>query len=192
MDQRLVHISKEISYALRHHPEEFGLTPDEQGFVPVDELLAALNARHPGRQPVTRADLEEIVATSPKQRHQISGNRIRALYGHSFATRIEREPATPPDVLYHGTTRRALASILQQGLLPMGRQYVHLSTNVAMAREVGARRDAHPAILLVDAKAAASDGVRFYRGGNDVWLADEVPPEYLTLLASQDGVPSQG
>lgn len=192
MDQRLVHISKEISYALRHHPEEFGLVPDNQGFVPVDELLAALNARHPGRRPVTRADLEQIIATSPKQRHQISGDRIRALYGHSFATRIVREPATPPDVLYHGTTRHALASILQQGLLLMERQYVHLSTNVAMAREVGARRDAHPTILLVDAKRAASDGVRFYRGGNDVWLTDRIPPEYLTQLTSQDDSHPQG
>lgn len=191
MDQRLIHISKEISYALRHHPEEFGLAPDEQGFVPVDTLLAALNARHPGRRPVTRADLEQIIATSPKQRHQISGDRIRALYGHSFAARIDHAPATPPDVLYHGTARRALASIRRQGLLPMERQYVHLSTNVAMAREVGARRDEHPAILLVDAKAAASDGVRFYLGNNDVWLADSVPPQYLTLLTGPDYSQSQ-
>lgn len=182
MDQRLVSISKEVSYALRHHPEEFGLAPDEQGFVPVDELLAALNARHVSKRPVTRTDLEQIIATSSKQRHQICGNRIRALYGHSFATRIDHAPATPPDVLYHGTARRSLASIRQQGLLPMGRQYVHLSTTVAMAREVGARHDAHPAILLVDAKAAASDGIRFYPGNNDVWLADWVPPQYLTLL----------
>ena len=33
----------------------------------------------------------------------------------------------PPDVLYHGTARRFLESINENGLLPQSRQYVHLS-----------------------------------------------------------------
>ena len=35
MDSRLTHISKEISYALRHAPWEYELELDEQGFVPI-------------------------------------------------------------------------------------------------------------------------------------------------------------
>lgn len=32
-------LSKEISYALRHSPQEYGLTLDEQGCVPVEDLI---------------------------------------------------------------------------------------------------------------------------------------------------------
>ena len=39
MNSRLTHISKEISYALRHHPEEYGLALDAQGFVEIADLL---------------------------------------------------------------------------------------------------------------------------------------------------------
>ena len=43
MDSKLTHISKEISYALRHAPWEYELELDEQGFVPIEQLLQALN-----------------------------------------------------------------------------------------------------------------------------------------------------
>jgi putative RNA 2'-phosphotransferase len=186
MNSRLTHISKEISYALRHHPEEYGLTLDSEGFVEIDNLLAAVNAKHPGRRPVTETDIEEIVATSEKKRHEIVGTRIRALYGHSFKEKIVHEPAEPPCVLYHGTARRFLPSIFRQGLLPMKRQYVHLSADVPTALEVGRRRDAKPALLIVDAKRASASGIGFYRGNDDVWLADPIPPEYLTLAEGED------
>ncbi len=186
MDSRLTHISKEISYALRHHPEEYGLVPDPEGFVEIADLLAAINARHPGRRPVTESDLEEIVATSEKKRHEIVGTSIRALYGHSFAQKIERTPADPPAILYHGTARRFLPSILEQGLLPMGRQCVHLSADVPTALEVGRRRDAHPALLVVDTAAAKAAGICFYEGNEKVWLADRIPPEYLSLCENPE------
>ena len=36
-------LSKEISYALRHVPWEYELELDEEGFVPISQLLDALN-----------------------------------------------------------------------------------------------------------------------------------------------------
>lgn len=186
MNSRLTHISKEISYALRHHPEEYGLALDAQGFVEIADLLAAVNAKHPDRHPVTSSDLEEIVATSEKKRHEIVGTSIRALYGHSFAQKIERTPADSPAVLYHGTARRFLPSIFGQGLLPMERQYVHLSADIPTALEVGRRRDAHPALLVVDTAAAKAAGICFYEGNEQVWLADRIPPEYLSLYENPE------
>lgn len=35
-------LSKEVSYALRHAPSEYGLALDENGWVDVQELLKAL------------------------------------------------------------------------------------------------------------------------------------------------------
>lgn len=184
MNSRLAQISREVSYALRHAPQEYGLKLDEEGFVPVEALLGALNARHPARRAVVREDLEEIIAISDKKRHEVVGDRIRALYGHSVRDKIERVPSAPPEALYHGTSHKALESILDGGLLPMGRQMVHLSADVEMAEQVGRRRDGHPVILQVDASAAHSDGLEFFEGNDRVWLAANIPAQYLSVLYS--------
>ena len=177
-----VALSKEVSYALRHAPWEYELELDEEGFVPVEQLLAALNEGSSWERPIVVDDLEQIIRTSEKKRHEIVGDKIRALYGHTTPQKIAKEAAEPPAVLYHGTARRFLDAILQEGLRPMARQYVHLSVDVDTAKRVGSRRDAEPVILAVDAELAASEGLRFYVGNDKVWLADEVPAKYLKVL----------
>jgi putative RNA 2'-phosphotransferase len=112
-------------------------------------------------------------------RHQLSGSRIRALYGHSTPGRIAKAIMEPPEVLYHGTDSTAATSILAGGLKPMQRQYVHLSKDPATAREVGSRKEAYPVILVVRASEAHRRGVAFYQGNDSVWLADFVPPEFI-------------
>lgn len=173
-------LSKEISYALRHAPWEYELELDETGCVPVVQLLDTLNESGNYDRPVTHADLEHIIDHSDKKRFEITEDKIRALYGHSIPMHIRKEPGTPPAVLYHGTTHKALPQILKDGLLPMSRQYVHLSVDTDMARTVGSRRDSSPVILKIDAEKAAADGVMFYIGNEKVWLADRIPAMYIT------------
>ena len=62
----LLQIGKYISYLLRHHPEEAGLTLDEHGWVSVNELIAAVERKFSG---FDRAVLDEIVATNNKKRY---------------------------------------------------------------------------------------------------------------------------
>lgn len=176
----LVDLSKEISYALRHAPWEYELELDEQGFVSIAQLLHALNESGTYDREVMQADLEQIIATSDKKRHEITGDKIRALYGHTVPQIIKKEPGIPPAVLYHGTTHRALPQILQDGLKPMQRQYVHLSIDVETATRVGKRRDPEPVILKIDTEAAQKAGIQFYIGNDKVWLCDRVPMECIT------------
>ena len=175
-------LSKEVSYALRHAPWEYELELDNRGFVPIEQLLAALNEGGNYCRPIIRDDLEKIIATSDKRRHEIVGDSIRALYGHSVPMRILKERACPPDVLYHGTTHVALASIMESSIKPMNRQYVHLSVDEDTARRVGARRNKSPVILAIDSAAAYRDGIAFYVGNDKVWLADVIPARYISLL----------
>lgn len=177
----LVELSKEISYALRHAPWEYELELDEQGFVPIVQLLHALNESGAYEREITQADLEQIIATSEKKRHEIVGDKIRALYGHTVPQIIKKEPGIPPAVLYHGTTHRALPQILQDGLKPMRRQYVHLSIDVETATRVGKRRDPEPVILKIDTEAAQKAGIQFYIGNDKVWLCNRVPKECITV-----------
>jgi putative RNA 2'-phosphotransferase len=85
----------------------------------------------------------------------------------------------PPEILYHGTARRFLKSIMKKGLLPKGRQYVHLSQDMETAYEVGYRHDKEPYILKIDAKKAWGDGIKFYYGNDKVWLVDEISSIYF-------------
>ena len=46
MNKKDIQVSKAISYALRHNPNEFGITLDSKGWVDMSILLAALHAAH--------------------------------------------------------------------------------------------------------------------------------------------------
>jgi putative RNA 2'-phosphotransferase len=178
----VVRFSKRLSYVLRHAPGSIGLTLDDAGWVDVDDLLTAL-AEH-GR-PVTRAELDGVVAHNDKQRFAFdaSGTRIRASQGHSVPIDLGYTPERPPAELFHGTVERNLAAILAEGLRPRNRHAVHLSPDAGTARKVGARRGS-PVVLRVDAAALAAEGASFTRSANGVWLIDAVPPRYLSVLDS--------
>src|SRR5689334_9461229 len=81
-DKRLVRISKFLSRHLRHAPEDIGLELQPGGWVPVADLLAGC-AR--AGLALSRAELQEVVDTSDKQRFSFddTGERIRANQGHS-------------------------------------------------------------------------------------------------------------
>jgi putative RNA 2'-phosphotransferase len=165
-------LSKRLSYVLRHAPHSAGLAMDAGGWVDVDALLTALR--------LTREQLDRVVATNDKQRfaYDPSGQRIRAVQGHSVPVRLGYAPEPPPDLLFHGTPERNLAAVLAEGLRPAGRHAVHLSPDEQTARAVGARRG-RPVVLEVDAAAMAAAGFAFTRSTNGVWLVDRVPPSYL-------------
>ena len=177
-------LSKEISYALRHAPQEYGLKLDEQGWVPLENLLNALRKQEM-YSALTVHDIAYMVQASEKKRHEINGSQIRALYGHSTEQKIKKDAIQPPDILYHGTPHKFVQSILQQGLVSKSRQYVHLSEDQETAITVGRRRDANPVILRINAAAAWKDGIKFYHGNDTIWLADNIPVKYISPAANQ-------
>ncbi|MCZ1265523.1 RNA 2'-phosphotransferase [Paenibacillus tundrae] len=174
----LMKLSKELSYALRHAPWEYELELDDEGWVEIPQLLVALH-ESPQWQDVTEADLERMIQASEKKRHEVRSGRIRALYGHSTPQKISKTPADPPEILYHGTPLQSVVSIMEQGLQPRQRQYVHLSADMDTANQVGRRRDDQPVILKINAAQAAKEGIFFYHGNENIWLADHIPARYI-------------
>ncbi|MBC1406172.1 RNA 2'-phosphotransferase, partial [Listeria welshimeri] len=67
-------------------------------------------------------------------------------------------------------------------LLPMNRQYVHLSEDTNTANLVGSRKTDTPIILSIDTYAAREEGVKFYHGNDQVWLADSVPSNCISVV----------
>lgn len=179
-------LSKLASHALRHRPDQYGLEPDAQGWVRIDDFLRAARARGGALSAVTAEDLAETIAKADKQRHEMNDHSIRALYGHSLAETISKPAAEPPGILFHGTSRAAWDRIQREGLTPMSRQYVHLSVDQQMARQVGGRRGPQVVILAVRAAAASAGGIVFRLGNDRVWLADPIPPEYLSVVGDAE------
>lgn len=175
-------LSRLVSHALRHEPWLYELELDDEGWVSVDTLLSAIHDQGSGWSQVDRGDLADMVAGSAKRRHQIDGERIRAVYGHSVPGRIAHIAAEPPAQLFHGTSPQAWEAIQRDGLRPMSRQYVHLSADVATAEQVGRRKSPTPVILVVEAKQASDGGTQFWRGHDVVWLADHVPSAHLSPM----------
>lgn len=101
--------SKYISLILRHKPEVIGITLDEHGWANVDELLVGVSRTHP----LDMTGLEEIVRTDEKQRYSFNEDKtkIRANQGHSVPVDVELEEVMPPEILYHGTGEKYVASI---------------------------------------------------------------------------------
>jgi putative RNA 2'-phosphotransferase len=174
-------LSRTISYALRHRPDAFGLSLDSDGWVSVDDLLAALRQSRAEWHNLEASDLAQMIAIADKPRHELRDGKIRARHGHSTPAKIVQEAAQPPEILYHGTSAPALENILRDGLHPMSRQYVHFAADVDMAIDVGARRKGQTVLLTIRAGDAHRAGVIFYRSSEAVWLADALPPQFIIV-----------
>jgi putative RNA 2'-phosphotransferase len=174
--QDLVRISKFLSFVLRHRPDHIGLALDGGGWAEVRELID--RASHVGVS--LSADLiRQVVEEGDKRRFSLSpdGGRIRADYGHSVHVDIGA-PAKPPARLYHGTATRYLASIRRDGLLPGGRQLVHLSSDRQTAASVG-RRHGRETVLVIESGDMHAGGHEFFRRESGVWLTSSVPVEFI-------------
>jgi putative RNA 2'-phosphotransferase len=62
----------------------------------------------------------------------------------------------------------------------MDREYVHLSEGESFASLAGSRHG-ELVLLEIDTKKAREKKVKFYYAGNEVWLADYIAPEFLSI-----------
>jgi len=182
MPRRDTSISKAMSHALRHEPGAYGLELGADGSAPLADLADALDRS--GIQ-ASLEDLRRVVAESDKQRFVVQSDRIRAQYGHSTDVRIVKPAIVPQPVLWHATSPAAAESILRDGLLPMGRQYAHLTTDRELAMQAGRRKSTAPVLLRIDAAHAHLEGVEFSEGHDRMTLALFVPAQYISAETSR-------
>ena len=172
----MTNMGKLISLILRHKPDVVGITLDEHGWANVDELIKGVSKKHK----LTMEMLENIVATDEKQRYSFNEDKtkIRANQGHSINVDVELEEVEPPEILWHGTGEKYVESIKETGLVPKSRLYVHLSDKYTTAVQVG-KRHGNPVVFCVKSGQMYTDGYKFYKSKNGVWLTKSVPVEYL-------------
>jgi putative RNA 2'-phosphotransferase len=172
---KITGLSKFMSLVLRHKPFNFGLRPDQYGYVKMEDLLHVLRDRY---RDVQSSDIEAVVANCSKSRFEIKGQNIKARYGHSIDVKLDEEPFQPPEFLYHGTDPSIKEDILRGGIKPMRRRYVHLSKSIREAFEIGRRKAKNPTILTVKAREAFHKGIKFYDMG-EVVVTQIIPAEFV-------------
>ena len=105
-DYELVRLSKRMSYALRHHPDEFKLELSSDGSVEIGRLIEGIN-----RATSSEYTLDSVIAVlgmPGKKRFFLKDGRIAAYYGHTTKREVVRMEIAPPSVLYHATATRQL------------------------------------------------------------------------------------
>ena len=161
--------SHDLSYLLRHdkiYAFETG------GWRSVENLVR--------EQGFTFEQLCDIVSNDSKGRFEFNEDKtkIRALYGHSVQVDMDYASCTPPEILYHGTSMNAYASILDNGLISRSRNYVHLTNDNDTALETGARHGA-PVTIRIKALEMFNAGYKFYNPKKGIWLVREVPRKFI-------------
>ncbi|MEL6864168.1 MAG: RNA 2'-phosphotransferase [Bacteroidota bacterium] len=172
-------LSKFISMILRHRPGAIGIELDPQGWANVEELIEKLNQR---AWNIHFDTLVKLVEQNDKQRFAFNADRtkIRANQGHSIPIDLGYISKEPPAILYHGTGKKYVASILKTGLNKQKRHHVHLSADRETAHKVG-QRHGKPVIFEVQTGEMYRAGFEFFCSDNGVWLTDRVPLDYLIL-----------
>lgn len=170
-------ISRFLTYLLRHRPKDYPLVFDARGFVDWRDVVELVQERF---YDVTEEQIEAVVDGSEKKRFELTDGKVRATYGHSFPVELGGQVAQVPAELYFGVARDLAQSMLRSGLQPRDRQYVHLSATAKEAESVARRHDPAPTILVIDARAAQSEGVSFYQAG-PLFLTGSVPAKFLSL-----------
>jgi len=167
--------SKYLAYLLRHHPEKANIILDKYGYASLENLEKDAN--------ISLEDIENIIKTSDKQRYvfNLDKTKIKACQGHSFPIELEIKTKIPEKYLFHGTSRQSIDIIMKEGLDKMSRQHVHLSTNPEDAYKIGGRHGS-PVVLKIDALLMYKNGFKFYQAENNVWLTDNVPNTYLSIV----------
>lgn len=174
-------IGRTMAGILRHFPERFDLEMDEQGYVQVRELVAAMRDNNRRMHWLRPHHIMALVESDPKGRYQLSNDKVRATYGHTLDLDLQHPTDNIPEELFYPTTPDEAEIILETGIIPADRRMVHLSKTWEDAFSAGSVRVDDPVILAVDTVRAMADGIEIGRAARTVYLCAQVPSEYLSV-----------
>lgn len=187
IQQKRNSLNRFLIYVLGHRPDEFGLFADEEGYVPIKDLLAALSEEE-GWRSVREGNIRELLRDPDQSGLEIKEKMIRVDPGISELNPGPYDEAMPPKLLYHAARRKGYPVILENGLTPGARPFIPLSASKEMALRIGKRRDQQPVLLTILAEKAGDRGVVFYRPQELIYLVDSLAPD----LFSGPPLPKEG
>ncbi len=181
-------LSKFLSYIFRHNPARIGIELDSHGFslISLDKLIELIK-KEPNYHWINKKVLIALVFLDHKGRFEIKDDKFRARYGHSLKNiAIGTTKSELPELLFHGTNLAAYQRIQTEGIRPMGRNLVHLTSSLNDAKAVGRRHKGKLVLLEIDVKTATLDNIEIWQAGKNVYVASYIPASYITLFELKD------
>ncbi len=169
-------LTRFLVYILGHRPDEFGLVPDREGFVPYKELLQALHEEE-GWRYVRKSHIHEILMGENREMFQEGDDRIRVLE-RRWKNDVWDTDISLPSLLFVPVRRRAHPVVIEKGLKASPSGFLVLSSTKEMAERIGLRRDPDPVIMEILAQQANRQGIAFHSFG-DLFTTDHIPPEFI-------------
>ncbi|XP_017786185.1 PREDICTED: tRNA 2'-phosphotransferase 1 [Nicrophorus vespilloides] len=175
MNPNDIHISKTLSWLLRHAAVKEGFPLQSDGFIKVDDLL-----KHRQLKKATIDDIKRVVECNDKKRFKLVLSAddvylIRANQGHSIqaVNNLELTPiltAADAPVVVHGTYYKFWNSIRKTGLNRMNRLHIHFATGIHESVVSGIRKDCE-LYIYIDLDKSLLDNLTFYLSSNGVVLS---------------------
>lgn len=184
LTQRRDSLEKLLVYILGHQPDEFGLYPDEEGFVAVKDLTAALRDED-GFRGLRETQIFEL-ADRPGGATDFDLTEDRQLI--RLKPNLASLPPEAPDLkalpksLYFPLKPQVWLAIGEKGFAPKyGEKYSKFWASKEMAQKLGRRLSHDPVIITLNTAAVLRDKVIFKPYSELLWLsADQIAPAALT------------
>jgi putative RNA 2'-phosphotransferase len=172
---QLKELAKLIEYIIFYRPDEFGLFLDDDGSLPIKELMWALHEEEDWKH-IRLGHLKELAYSRFEAPFALEKNAVKPKQPREQI----RSATLPPRILFYAARRKGYPVILKYGLRPAGRAYVPLATTEAIALRIGRRRDPKPIPLTIHAARAHDDGHTFSLCGEFLYLVKALPSSYLS------------
>lgn len=172
-------LAKSLAYIFCHRPDEYGLFLDDDGSLPVKELLWALGEID-GMRRFRESSLRDLIIIGGYTEFRLEGKKLYHEPARGAALALPHGPVEPPKVLFYGARRKNYPVLMERGIRPGSRRFEPFARQRERAVFLARRRDPEPIVVEVRALAAAeTGGVRFYLSGEELYLSEFVGNEFL-------------
>lgn len=175
--KNLNQLKKYLDYVLGRAPDEFGLIPDESGYVKIKDLLKAMHEEE-GLKYVRIGHLKELQLSLTPIMFEMDEKLIRAINRKGLPKIVYAHD--PPKLLYTATRKKAYPHVADKGILPTFYSKIVLSDVKEMAIRLGKRFDSEPVILTVNVHHTLETGAMISQYGDHLFLTDYIDAKCFT------------
>jgi len=166
--------AKLAEYILGHRPDEFGLVPDENGYIKIKEFLQAV-AETDGWRHIRKNYINEMLLVLNDPPIEVEETRIRSKNYSSLPEYVVCE--NPPKLLYSCIKQKSYQSVLENGIRPTAHPKIVCCKDPDMAKKIGSRRSPHPILLTIHTQNLLDQGSKLLHADEILYLTDFIPPE---------------
>lgn len=175
--KQIEQFAKLSEYILGHRPDEFGLVPDESGYIKIKEFLQAVTEID-GWRHIRKNYINEMLLVLEDPLVEVEDTRIRSKNYSALPKYIVCE--NPPKLLYCCIKQKSYISVLENGIRPASHAKIICFKDPDMAAKIGRRRSPHPVLLTIHTKKLTEQGYAIFHADTDLYLTDVIPPDCFT------------